>query len=363
MRAVLKKLSREQLRIRRINPPFESRAEILTDEDTNPTLLTLMAGEFRRGLQLFQAQATDGEQQGRIAWAMTGWAGVAVCHVAMGDFTLAQAAYDRAESLYARSTRSAFPSIALIGVRFQMLIAVDSGWDAFFEDPQFIATFRKPVLENRWSHALVRAVYAFVLARLGQTDPSLEQLASLNPALELGAHWDLSYGPMVCDAAAALWMLNRSANCELLERILREKVIAPDFRFPMRDARLSLARLCALQGRYDEACEWFTQARAVLEEQGARPLRAIADYDQALMFLRNAGDAVSARSFLDSALEQFRKLGMTGRIEQAEAMAQRFVKVAGISATSSLISRSCSRCRRKEVEYRFVVHEKFLGKI
>ena len=32
-----------------------------------------------------------------------------------------------------------------------------------------------------------------------------------------------------------------------------------------------------LQGRYDEAREWFAQARAVLDEQGARPLRAITE--------------------------------------------------------------------------------------
>lgn len=43
------------------------------------------------------------------------------------------------------------------------------------------------------------------------------------------------------------------------------------------DARLSLARLCAVAGRPEEAREWFVRERAVLDEQGARPLRAITD--------------------------------------------------------------------------------------
>ncbi len=55
------------------------------------------------------------------------------------------------------------------------------------------------------------------------------------------------------------------------------KVLPPDFRYPMRDARLSMARLCALQHRFDEASSWFNEAREALDDQGARRLHAIAD--------------------------------------------------------------------------------------
>jgi hypothetical protein len=75
---------------------------------------------------------------------------------------------------------------------------------------------------------------------------------------------------MACDAATVLWTLARTNRVEVVEKSLREKVLAPDFRFPMRDSRLSIARLCALQRRYGEAIEWFAQARVVLDEQGAR---------------------------------------------------------------------------------------------
>ncbi len=52
----------------------------------------------------------------------------------------------------------------------------------------------------------------------------------------------------------------------------------------MVDGRLTLARLCALTGRHDEAVSWFAKAREVLTEQGASPLLAIVDYDEALMY-------------------------------------------------------------------------------
>jgi hypothetical protein len=81
-----------------------------------------------------------------------------------------------------------------------------------------------------------------------------------------------------------------------------------------------MARLCALTARFDEARQWFDDARAVLDEQGARPLRAIVDYDEALMYARrNApGDREHARSLCDEALRQFRDIGMPGWIVRAE---------------------------------------------
>ena len=80
----------------------------------------------------------------------------------------------------------------------------------------------------------------------------------------------------------------------MLERNLREKVVEPDFRFPMKDGRLALARLCALQGRDDEA----------------------------LMYARRGapGDPERAWPLLDAALRQFRTLGMPGWIRRAEAL-------------------------------------------
>jgi hypothetical protein len=88
----------------------------------------------------------------------------------------------------------------------------------------------------------------------------------------------------------------------------------------MMDLRLSLARLCAVDGRVEEAAHWFGQARSALEEQGARPLRAITDFDQALMHAR-LGRRASARPLLEAAASQFQRIGMTGWLRQADQLA------------------------------------------
>jgi tetratricopeptide (TPR) repeat protein len=127
---------------------------------------------------------------------------------------------------------------------------------------------------------------------------------------------------VIHDAVEVSWLLERRDHVQALEANLREKVLQPDFRWPMRDSRLSMARLCALQGRYEEAATWFTKARAVLDEQGQRPLRAIVDFDEALMYARRdaPGDRERALPLVDAALAQFRTLGMPGWIRRAEAL-------------------------------------------
>lgn len=60
-------------------------------------------------------------------------------------------------------------------------------------------------------------------------------------------------------------------------------------------------------------------------EQGAPPLLAIADYDEALMLARRGGprDADRARPLLSAAVRQFGQLGMTGWTRRAEELSAR----------------------------------------
>jgi hypothetical protein len=117
-----------------------------------------------------------------------------------------------------------------------------------------------------------------------------------------------------------LWLLGRRDHLRPVEAALRHRALPADFRFPMMDVRLSLARLCAVDGRLDEAADWFGQARTVLEEQGAGPLRAITDFDEALMHARQ-GRHASARPLLEAAAGQFQQIGMTGWLRRAEQVA------------------------------------------
>jgi tetratricopeptide (TPR) repeat protein len=156
----------------------------------------------------------------------------------------------------------------------------------------------------------------------GRCDDALRALEQALPAIERGAGWSLAYAVLIGFVIEALWVLERRDHVELLERNLRDKTLAPDFRSTGTDARLSLARLCALTGRFDEAREWFDKARRVLDEQGARPLRAITDFDEAWMEVRRggAGDRQRALTLLDAVLGPFESIGMPGWLRRADEL-------------------------------------------
>ncbi|MGO9602048.1 MAG: ATP-binding protein [Candidatus Binataceae bacterium] len=319
-RAALKEMPSDEILGHGIEIPFDSRDEILRHPSASPLALTLLAGEFLRSLPLWEQEASDAERKGRIAVAMYAWANVARCHVALGDFAAAHATYDRALGLCARTVERSIQLLSVYSVKQDLLIALNTGWEEMRQDEDAKMILSHPTNETRFAFAGINSTAAYVFAQLGQPETALQWLATLPPALEAGAAWFPIYTMVACNAASTLWLLGRADHAECIERNIREKVLKRDFRTPMRDSRLSLARLCALQRRYDEAAEWFTRSREVLDEQGARPLRAIADYDQALMYQRRGapGDYERARPFLHIASQQFRALGMTGWLNRAE---------------------------------------------
>jgi class 3 adenylate cyclase len=324
-RVILKRLPAEQLQKHGLDPPYNSRAEVLEYPAASAFALLFFACDYRRSLPKWQQEAADAERKGRIAWAMSAWAGVARCHIGVGDLTAGLAAYDRAKTWQARADAPSLELLNVLQARQDLRMTLDENWEELMapdSGPRLMAL--NPSIETHWSHSVISVTVASVLARLNMPDRAMQWLAVVPRALEIGASWAAPFNIISADATFALWFLNRSDYCAIIERAIREKILLPDFRFPMRDSRLSIARLCALQQRYDEASEWFGKARVVLDEQGARPLRAITDYDEALMYLRRgaAGDIACARPFLDLALEQFRKIGMTGWIRRAEEAAR-----------------------------------------
>jgi hypothetical protein len=66
-----------------------------------------------------------------------------------------------------------------------------------------------------------------------------------------------NYGLVANLAAHTLWLLDRTDHIDAIEGDLLEKVVKPDFRYPMQEGRLSMARLSALRGRHEEASDWF----------------------------------------------------------------------------------------------------------
>ncbi|MGO9603616.1 MAG: ATP-binding protein [Candidatus Binataceae bacterium] len=320
LRTALLGMSHDELKVHQIDPQFHSRAEIINDPAATPHALLNLAGELQRSLLLWEEEAGDAERKGRTIWAMGAWANAARCHNAMGNFPAAQAALDRAAGLSTRSTGQPVQLMFLYVAKHEMLLATDDGWDEMRTDQGASALLNRPMLEARWAFAAVCSTGAYVAARSGRPQAAMQLLDMLPSALQSGAPWFSAYGVMTCTAASTLWLMKSTSHAALIERCLREKLLPLDYRSPMRDGRLSVARLCALQGRYDEAREWFAAARTALEEQGARPLRAIADYDEALMHLRRGlpGDPEVATPLLRDASAQFIALGMTGWTQRAQ---------------------------------------------
>ncbi len=328
---VLRKLPPEQLRSRHLDPVHYTRAEI-TGDPAPVARLTMRGGDFRLALALWQQEGIEGERSGALARAVRAWAGVARCRAALGEFVETRAALDRAAALAARLGRTSFGTVSFLGARVELQMLLNEDWEQFFSNmtsslghpPEsqisFVEALKAIGAEIKWTLSGATAYVACANAYLGQKDRALQYLNELPYAVENGAPWGVNYIPMTLLAANTLWLLNRTDHAEVIEQSIRRKILAPDLRWPALDARLELAHLGALQGRHEEAVEWFARARNVLEEAGARPLRAIADYDEALMYLRRhaADDADRACPLLEVAAQQFRSLEMTGWLKRAD---------------------------------------------
>jgi hypothetical protein len=205
-----------------------------------------------------------------------------------------------------------------------LALALDTGWDEI--ETSFEPLAAGPVVPaNAWALGSIYAIVGRIQARQGRGEPAMRHLGLLVPWLERAPPWTIHFPVMACHAADILYLLQRREHTGVVERALQEKVVDPDFRDVMVDGRLALARLCALQGRHDEAMSWFAEARRVLREQEAWTLLAITDHDEALMYVGRGepGDLDRARSLLDGARRQFEAIGMTGWIRRADDLWRR----------------------------------------
>jgi hypothetical protein len=186
---------------------------------------------------------------------------------------------------------------ALLYPQEHLGVAMDGGWEEVA--PIFEALSGSPRPAFAWALGFVYAGSSRIAAREGKGEEALRLVSLLVPWLEFAPAWTISFPIIAAHAAETLWLLERLDHAEVVERI------------------------CALTGRLVVA-GWFDEARRVLDEQGARPLLAITDYDEALMYVRRGepGDLDRARPLLDTARRQFETIGMTGWIEGAERLAE-----------------------------------------
>jgi DNA-binding SARP family transcriptional activator len=294
---------------------YDTREEAL--QSTNLTVLTYWAGDYRRALPLYEAETAQAETLGRWARAARGWAYITALRVNLGDISGAQASVEHGETLTARLGR---PMPQLMNAKYALSWVLDSGWDQLAAALEPFGASTDPGLA--WARGGVYAMKARMFAWLGRRGDALDHVRNLVPWLERAPAWTNVFPFIACCAADSLWLLERTDDAEVVEQALRDKVLRPDFRNPNVDGRLSMAHLCALTGRHHEAASWFADARRVLTDQGALPLLAVCDHDEALIHLRR-GDPEQAAPFLDAAHRQFATLGMTAWARRTEDLGLR----------------------------------------
>jgi tetratricopeptide (TPR) repeat protein len=291
---------------------FDNRDEALTS--TNLMIGIIYGGDFNTCLPLLEAEAKEAEALGRFARAARAYGAMAICQATLGLLPESDASLERGQAL---STRIGVPSLPVIYAQDCLTGALGERWEQVAATVGPLLALRNPALA--WAEGSLLALAARADAHLGHDRDALESLALTLPWLERSPAWGLNFIFTACHAAETLWVLQRTDFADVVERALREKVIDTDFRCGMVDGRLALGRLCAVAGRYDEAAQWWAEARRVLKSQDAATLLAIVDHDEALMAIRRMrpGDTAAARPQLEAARQQFDALGMTGWARRA----------------------------------------------
>ncbi|WP_156066873.1 AfsR/SARP family transcriptional regulator [Pseudonocardia halophobica] len=288
----------------------------------DPTVRLLVLGDLHGAVPLIEDAVAAAHDRGRLALEGYHRTLLARAHAALGRIEDARSGLAEARALAARSGYPGWgwQRIHDIGTLDAIAHATDVGWtDVLAQLDQAYATANGP---GRRLEASASACGAKAAARLGRTDEALRRCARVLPGLRRAPAWAMNHLRTLSDAVETLWLVagpgpHHHPDVPVLDRIARDTALPADFRFPMMDIHLTLARLAALDGRPAEATRLLDRARTALDERGARPLRAIVDHDAALVASYD-GRPDEAAGLRASAVAVFEQLGMTGWVRRAE---------------------------------------------
>lgn len=154
---------------------------------------------------------------------------------------------------------------------------------------------------TRWASLAVDMVNAFAHSLAGEVDEAIAVLDRVVDGIERAPGWAPNYPLLTANAASTLVNTGRTDHAELIERNVRTKVLEPDIRYDIADARWSMAQLCAVTGRVDEARQWYAEAVRVLTEQGSVAMVVHVHHDEARFELHLGTDPERFRTALGAA--------------------------------------------------------------
>lgn len=169
-----------------------------------------------------------------------------------------------------------------------------------------------------WITLLHASAAAYAHARSAGAAEARRYLGWIVPALGTLDPKTINQGASVFFTTAAAWELGEAEHAGELRRMALDLIASEVCDYTPVSSELTVARAAALLDDLDEARSYFDRARIVLDERGTRPLRAIVDYDEALVLRQR--DAGVAAGLLESARAEFAELEMKGWLERADTL-------------------------------------------
>jgi DNA-binding CsgD family transcriptional regulator len=265
------------------------------------------ADALARGQELLEAATRYGSLPGQ-AEAL---AAIAAARRATADLTLARQAADDAAELIARlHPDHRLHVIVQVPLATMLAYYLGGDWAALARraaDRAAAPAAGRPGLLGLH----VGACAALAYARAGEPAAAERLLAALLPVLERVEPTMHHHTFTVHYSAIAAWELGAARPAASLRRLVERLAAAGAGDSLVASHSLCLARMSALRGHWERAAGEFAQARRDLDASGHRPLRAIADHDEALMLVRaGSGDTARIGALKAGALDAFRALGM-----------------------------------------------------
>lgn len=289
-------------------------------------------GAFRDARRLWSEIATLAGKHGAVAWEAQALNQRALVEVAIGELEQAATSERDANLLLNRLGPGRRPELfamemataraCYLGGDFAELSAF---WIAFADDPALgpgeVASLLGPFFA---------AVGAFAATEAGLPLRAQATLSLLTPLLE-GLPLDApNHNGSVAFAALSVWNMRDRRSAQIYRRLLVRMMEAGIQDYPQTSLALSLARMSALLDRADESGGAFDLASQQLEASGQAPLRAMADYEQAVWLSERARpDFERAATLAATAGLAFERLVMPFWLERAARLQETIQQKAG----------------------------------
>jgi DNA-binding CsgD family transcriptional regulator len=241
---------------------------------------------------------------------------IADAEIAFGEFDAATANLSRARATAAKLGPAHRIHFIIGIVETRLALYLDGDWGEIARRYELAATDARSPWP--WITIQAAAYAALAHARAGAASDATRLLDELFPLLETLTPTTLNQNANVELAGAAVWELRERSYANRCLEVALALVEAGTADYVSGSQALTVARMASLLEDDAGAAEWFARARAELEADGRRPLRAIALVDEAAAALATRPPAPigALREAHDLATE----LGMTPWAERAAAL-------------------------------------------